>query len=34
VKRQTLHLATVLASQLLMVDEVMRAGRGSRNTSG
>ena len=31
VKRQTLHLAPVLASQLLMVDEVMRAGRGSRN---
>eukprot|EP00804_Cyclotella_cryptica_P015697 CCRYP_018920-RA/>CCRYP_018920-RA protein AED:0.22 eAED:0.22 QI:167/1/1/1/1/1/2/198/547 len=27
VKRQCLHLATVLASQLLLVDEVMRAGK-------
>ena len=27
VKRQSLHLATVLATQLLLVDEVMRAGR-------
>lgn len=30
VKRQFVHLATMLASQLLVVDEVMRAGRGSR----
>lgn len=30
VKRQFIQLATVLASQLLLVDEVMRAGRGSR----
>jgi T-complex protein 1 subunit zeta len=30
VKRQFLALGTVLASQLLLVDEVMRAGRGSR----
>jgi T-complex protein 1 subunit zeta len=27
VKRQSLHLATVLANQLLLVDEVMRAGK-------
>lgn len=27
VKRQSLHLSTVLASQLLLVDEVMRAGK-------
>ncbi|TFJ82776.1 hypothetical protein NSK_005969 [Nannochloropsis salina CCMP1776] len=27
VKRQSLHLATILATQLLVVDEVMRAGR-------
>ena len=27
VKRQSLHLATVLSTQLLLVDEVMRAGR-------
>lgn len=27
VKRQSLHLATVLATQLLLVDEVMRAGK-------
>jgi len=27
VKRQSLHLSTVLATQLLLVDEVMRAGR-------
>lgn len=26
-KRQSLHLATVLATQLLLVDEVMRAGK-------
>lgn len=31
VKKQYVHLAAVLASQLLMVDEVMRAGRGSRS---
>lgn len=31
VKKQILQLATVLASQLLLVDEVLRAGRGSRN---
>ena len=31
VKRQVIQLATMLASQLLLVDEVMRAGRGSRN---
>jgi T-complex protein 1 subunit zeta len=30
VKRQCITLATVLASQLLLVDEVLRAGRGSR----
>lgn len=30
VKRAVVHLSTVLASQLLLVDEVMRAGRGSR----
>ena len=30
VKRQYIVLATVLASQLLLVDEVLRAGRGSR----
>ena len=30
VKRQMLALCTVLATQLLLVDEVMRAGRGSR----
>ena len=30
VKRQFVQLATVLSSQLLLVDEVMRAGRGSR----
>ena len=27
VKRQCLHLSTVLANQLLLVDEVMRAGK-------
>ncbi|CAM9146565.1 unnamed protein product [Scytosiphon promiscuus] len=27
VKRQSLHLSTVLASQLLLVDEVMKAGK-------
>eukprot|EP01138_Halocafeteria_seosinensis_P001096 gb/GECG01001121.1/.p1 GENE.gb/GECG01001121.1/~~gb/GECG01001121.1/.p1 ORF type:complete len:538 (+),score=75.86 gb/GECG01001121.1/:1-1614(+) len=31
VKKHFVQMATVLASQLLMVDEVMRAGRGSRN---
>ncbi len=30
VKRQFLELATGLSAQLLLVDEVMRAGRGSR----
>lgn len=30
VKRQCIVLSTVLASQLLLVDEVLRAGRGSR----
>ena len=30
VKRQYVTLGTVLASQLLLVDEVLRAGRGSR----
>lgn len=30
VKRQCIVLATVLAAQLLLVDEVLRAGRGSR----
>jgi len=30
VKRQYVSLGTVLASQLLLVDEVLRAGRGSR----
>jgi len=27
VKRQSIHLSTILASQLLLVDEVMRAGK-------
>lgn len=31
VKRQVLTLSTVLATQLLLVDEVLRAGRGARN---
>lgn len=31
VKRQSLHLATVLANQLLLVDEVMRAGKQMGN---
>lgn len=31
VKRQIVQLGTVLASQLLLVDEVLRAGRGSRS---
>jgi len=30
VKKSVMHLSTVLASQLLLVDEMMRAGRGSR----
>jgi len=30
VKKSIIHLSTVLASQLLLVDEMMRAGRGSR----
>lgn len=30
VKRQFLSLASILASQLLLVDEVLRAGRGTR----
>ena len=30
VKRQWLHLSTVLATQLLPVDEVMRAGRNMK----
>lgn len=30
VKRQFLQLATVLAAQMLLVDEVLRAGRGAR----
>jgi len=34
VKRAVVHLSTVLASQLLLVDELMRAGRGSRPTGG
>jgi len=33
VKRQCLHLATVLANQLLLVDEVMRAGKGGKPPS-
>lgn len=32
VKRQILQLTTVLASQLLVVDEVLRAGRGARGS--
>lgn len=32
VKRQILQLTTVLASQLLIVDEVLRAGRGARGS--
>jgi T-complex protein 1 subunit zeta len=31
VKRQFLELATGLSAQLLLVDEVLRAGRGSRS---
>jgi T-complex protein 1 subunit zeta len=31
VKRQFLQLGTILATQLLLVDEVMRAGRGTRS---
>ena len=34
VKRQCLHLSTVLASQLLLVDEVMRAGKQMGSASG
>ncbi|KAM3573297.1 hypothetical protein VYU27_004711 [Nannochloropsis oceanica] len=34
VKRQSLHLATILATQLLVVDEVMRAGRQMGRASG
>jgi T-complex protein 1 subunit zeta len=34
VKRAVIHLSTVLASQLLLVDELMRAGRGSRPSGG
>lgn len=34
VKRSTLNLAANLASQLLLVDEIMRAGRGSRPSGG
>ena len=30
VKKQMLSLGTVLASQLLLVDEILRAGRGAR----
>ena len=30
VKKQIIQIGTVLASQLLLVDEVLRAGRGSR----
>ena len=30
VKRQIIQLATVLAAQMLMVDEVLRAGCGAR----
>ena len=30
VKKQLLSLGTVLASQLLLVDEILRAGRGTR----
>jgi hypothetical protein len=30
VKRSIITLGTVLASQLLLVDEVLRAGRGTR----
>lgn len=30
VKKSVMHLSTTLASQLLLVDEMMRAGRGSR----
>lgn len=34
VKRQSLHLATILATQLLVVDEVMRAGRQMGRVAG
>ena len=34
VKRQCLHLSTVLASQLLLVDEVMRAGKQMGKSAG
>ena len=34
VKRQSLHLSTVLACQLLLVDEVMKAGKSMGGGSG
>lgn len=34
VKRQFLNIAPVLAEQLLLVDEVMRAGKNMRQTGG
>jgi len=34
VKRSVVSLSTVLAGQLLLVDELMRAGRGSRPSGG
>jgi len=34
VKRSVINLSSVLASQLLLVDEIMRAGRGSRPSDG
>jgi len=34
VKRQCLYLSTVLANQLLLVDEVMRAGKNMGKPSG
>ncbi len=34
VKRSIITLGTVLASQLLLVDEVLRAGRGTRGAPG
>ncbi len=34
VKRSVISLSSVLASQLLLVDEIMRAGRGSRPADG
>ena len=34
VKQSIFHMSTALASQLLLVDEIMKAGRGSRPKTG